>query len=332
MIKPIYRMALATALSATLGFSAVASAQPPERDRTPRKFTFALIGDQQYDAAQEAAFPNLIKDINQANVSFVVHDGDLKSGSSLCSDETFVQRRDQFNTFAAPFVFIFGDNEWTDCHRANNGSFDPIERLAKLREIFTADDFSQGQRKLKLDRQSNNPEYSLYRENVRWVKGGVVFVGFNLPGSNNNLGREAAADAEYAARNAANLVWLKEAFELAKEINSPGVMLIIQANPNFELPATDPDRSGFNDFLAALEVETIAYGKPVVLVHGDSHNFQINKPLFSSKTRRRLENFTRVETFGSPDVHWVRATVDLRNPQVFEFSQMIVKKNLINHK
>jgi hypothetical protein len=243
-----------------------------------------------------------------------------------------LQRRDEFNRFAAPFIFIFGDNEWTDCHRANNGAYDPIERLAKLREVFTTDDRSLGQRTIKLERQSNNPQYSLYRENVRWVRGGVVFVGFNLPGSNNNLGREAAADAEYADRNAANLAWLKEAFELAKELKSPGVMLIIQANPNFELPATDVRRSGFNDFLAALEEETIAYGKPVVLVHGDSHAFQINKPLFGSKSRRRLENFTRVETFGSPDVHWIKATVDPRSPGVFQFDQMIVKKNLIDHK
>jgi hypothetical protein len=331
MIKPLHQLVLTATLLATLGFSSAASAQVKERDLIPRKFDFALIGDQGYNAEQEAKFPNLVKDVNRANVVFTVHDGDLKSGSALCSDETFLQRRDQFNTFAAPFVFIFGDNDWTDCHRANNGPYDPIERLAKLREIFTEDDRSQGQRTIKLDRQSNNPEYSLYRENVRWVKGGVVFVGFNLPGSNNNLGREAAADAEYVARNAANLVWLKEAFELAKEIKSPGVMLIIQANPGFELPATDPNRSGFNDFLAALEAETIAYGKPVVLVHGDSHSFQINKPLFGTKSRRRLENFTRVETFGTDDVHWVRGTVDPKDPNVFLFSPMIVKKNLVDH-
>jgi hypothetical protein len=54
-------------------------------------------------------------------------------------------------------------------------------------------------------------------------------------------------------------------------------MLVIQANPNFDLPAVQ--RTGFNDFVAALEAETLAYGKPVVLVHGDSHYFRIDKPL-----------------------------------------------------
>ena len=54
-------------------------------------------------------------------------------------------------------------------------------------------------------------------------------------------------------------------------------MLVIQANPNFDLPAAQ--RTGFNDFLAALEAETLAFEKPVVLVHGDSHYFRIDKPM-----------------------------------------------------
>lgn len=98
-------------------------------------------------------------------------------------------------------------------------------------------------------------------------------------------------------------------------------------------PLTPPARvtMGYNDFLVALEVETLAFGKPVVLVHGDTHSFQINKPLFGSKSERRIENFTRVETFGSPDVHWLRASVDFKNPNVFNFQQQIVKENLVAH-
>ena len=119
-----------------------------------------------------------------------------------------------------------------------------------------------------------------------------MFVGFNIPGSNNNFGRTPEADAEYVERNAANLAWMRSAFNIAKTANIREIMLIIQANPGFELPPTDPSRTGFNDFLAALEVETLAFGKPVVLVHGDTHSFQINKPLFGSKSKRRIENFT----------------------------------------
>lgn len=42
---------------------------------------------------------------------------------------------------------------------------------------------------------------------------------------------------------------------------------------------------------------TIAFGKPVAYVHGDSHYFRIDKPLLDANGIRAL-NFTRVETFG----------------------------------
>ena len=83
--------------------------------------------------------------------------------------------------------------------------------------------------------------------------------------------------------------------------------------------------------LAVLEQETIAFKKPVVLVHGDSHYFRIDKPLVGAKSGRRIENFTRVETFGNPDVHWVRVTVDPRKPNVFTFRPEIVAENVVQH-
>lgn len=315
-----------------VGLSSTVSAQPWWNGRhTAPQFEFALTGDLPYDSEQEPKFNNVINDINRSRLAFVIHDGDFKSGSTLCSDETFYQRKELFETFEAPLIFVPGDNEWTDCHRANNGSYDPLERLAKLREIFFQGDQSLGKQRLRLTRQSEQEQYSKFRENVRWVYGDVMFLGLNIPGSNNNFGRTSEADAEYFERNAANLAWMRSAFDIAKSANSRGIMLIIQANPGFELLPTDSNRTGFNDFLAALEAETLAFGKPVVLVHGDSHSFQINKPLFGSKSKRRIENFTRVETFGSPDVHWLRASVNFKDPNVFNFQQEIVEENLVDH-
>ena len=40
-----------------------------------------------------------------------------------------------------------------------------------------------------------------------------------------------------------------------------------------------------------------------------------------------FENFTRLETFGSPSVHWVKVTVDPFVPDVFAVHRMIVKGN-----
>jgi hypothetical protein len=54
--------------------------------------------------------------------------------------------------------------------------------------------------------------------------------------------------------------------------------------------------TGYKDFLVALEEEVVAFGKPVVLAHGDTHTFRVDKPMTSSTTGERVENFTRVET------------------------------------
>jgi hypothetical protein len=91
---------------------------------------------------------------------------------------------------------------------------------------------------------------------------------------------------------------------------------------------------GFHDILSKLRDETISFRKPVVLVHGDSHYFMIDKPLLDADGRR-VENFTRVETFGdhtfsahpewdTNDVHWVKALVDPQSRDVFAFRPQVV--------
>lgn len=297
-----------------------AHANPAEKEglNTPR-FAFALIGDMPYNQQQLQIFPDFLRKLDAEKLAFVVHDGDFKNGKSLCDDATFNQRKALFDASAHPFIFVPGDNEWTDCHRANNGAYDPLERLHKLRELLFAGDYSLGQRTMQLTRQSSDSRYAKFRENVMWHYGDVTFAGLNVPGSNNNLGRTPAMDAEYQERNAANLVWLKQIFSAAKQGRSLGVMLVIQANPGFELASTDPQRTGYNDFITALAQETLAYDKPVVLVHGDSHYFRIDKPLIDSNTQQRVARFTRVETFGEADTGWLRVEVDPKDENLFVF-------------
>jgi hypothetical protein len=323
------------------------------------RFDFALIGDMPYDARQEREFANLMKDINAADVAFVVHDGDFwwdgaawteqAGGLPPCSDEIFQDRLRLAQSSRHPFIYVPGDNEWTDCHRAKPRTYDPLERLTKLRQMFFSGDQSLGQHTIRLTRQSEDPQYAMFRENVRWTYGEVLFVTLHVVGSNNNLGRTPAMDAEYAERQAANLAWMRQAFELATRSGNQALMIMAQADPRFEnswpsyvqqrymlegLGFKSPDTrraTGFDDFLAALERETVTFGKPVVYVHGDTHIFRVDKPLFGSTSRRSIENFTRVATFGYPDTHWVRAIVDPKDPQVLSFRQEIVKENLVNH-
>ena len=107
--------------------------RPWEAVSTDLHFEFALIGDVPYDEEQATnSFPNMIEEINGVRLSFVVHDGDIKSGSTPCTDDCFERVRAQFQTERHPFVYLFGDNEWSDCGRAKTNAFDPLERLQKL--------------------------------------------------------------------------------------------------------------------------------------------------------------------------------------------------------
>jgi hypothetical protein len=83
----------------------------------------------------------------------------------------------------------------------------------------------------------------------------------------------------------------------------------------------------FADTKRELARLAIKFPGQVVLVNGDSHFLQINKPL-TDAAGNTIENFTRVQTFGSNQNHWVSATVDARDPQVFSFHQHVVAANV----
>src|SRR5262249_19505369 len=165
------------------------------------------------------------------------------------------------------------------------------------------------------------------------------------------------------ARNAADMAWVQQTFAEAKTRHSAAVMIIGQADPGFDLsdgtraptrnpntlvendflPSTDPAAGGksdvpapdgFHDSLTALRAATIAFAKPVAYVHGDSHYFRVDKPMLDAQGNR-VENFTRVETFGdhqesgTNDVQWLKVLVDPKSRDVFAFEPQIVPANQV---
>ncbi|HEY3549053.1 MAG TPA: metallophosphoesterase, partial [Propionicimonas sp.] len=148
-------------------------------------FAFAVIGDIPYGAAQIADFPRVIQQINaDPAVQLVDHLGDIKSGSSVCSDEYFAQVKAQFDTFVDPLVYTVGDNEWTDCHRANNGSYNPLERLAAIRSVFfPRPGFTLGEHAVHVKSQAALG----FPEDVRYTRADVAFAALHIVGSNNSL-------------------------------------------------------------------------------------------------------------------------------------------------
>jgi hypothetical protein len=282
------------------------------------RFSFAAFGDLPYFAHEERAVTQLLDSLRDANVSFVVHVGDFKFGAAPCSDEVFAERRRLLDASPVPLVFVPGDNEWVDCRSALAGGHDPLERLAQLRQLFHAGDASLGRRTIPLARQSSDPRFPAYRENARWTMGGVVFVSLNVPGSNNNLGRSDAMDAEHAARMAANFEWLDEAVRRAEAPDVRGLAVFAHADPRFRGAA--PRVDGYARYREVLRTRAAWLRKPMLLVHGDGHRYRVDQPLRDRASGQRLANFTRVEVFGAPEVGWVRVDVDPGNPRVFAIS------------
>lgn len=271
---------------------------------------FGVFGDTPYFPFEEAAVRQLIGQMNDQPLAHVVHVGDLKSGSSLCSDPLFAERLEMFGASRHPFIFVPGDNEWTDCHRGSNGSYDPLERLATLRKLFHAGDESLGQRRLRLERQSSQPRFALYRENLRWSASGVMFAAFNVPGSNNNFGRTPQMDQEYQARMAANQAWLTETLNRARRANARALVIFFHADPRFDrwTNETNP-RDGFVGWRRMLRAAAVAFKKPILLVHGDEHRYRLDQPLRDPANGNTYANVTRLEVMGAPETNWVRVTI-----------------------
>ena len=277
-------------------------------------FSFVALGDLPYGPPEKAYGPYraLIERINQVGPDFSVHVGDFKSGSTLCSDEEFANQREHFQRFKGAVVYTPGDNEWTDCHRANNGSFDPLERLAALRQRFYTPGRSLGQQPLAVQNQSSlMPSHGRYIENQRWMHQGVLFATVHIVGSNNNLeSRNLAAAQEFFDRDAANVAWSEAAFEQAGLQQAKAVVLAFQADV---LEAKSfwedfPGGSGFRKIIGETLLPLASrWGKPVLVVHGDSHQFKIDQPFQFNK--KPLPNITRLIVPGATDVRAVKVTV-----------------------
>lgn len=222
------------------------------------------------------------------------------------------------------------DNEWTDCHRIlatvpDSPFGDPLERLADLRRRYASTPMSQGTEPIPVTRQGDvDPAYAAYVENVRWTRGPVVFVGLNVPGSNNGADLPDAPE-----RTAAVVAWIRDGFREARDTGARAIVVAMQADPIFQ-DLSDPSVAGYRDIVRTLQAETEAFTGEVVLVHGDTHQSRVDHPLFDAPDpyacngwecgAQPLTRFTRAITWGSPTLtHWLVMTVDPAAPVLISF-------------
>jgi hypothetical protein len=285
-------------------------------------FGFVALGDLPYGQAAQgyAPYKALIRAINLERPRFSIHVGDFKSGSTLCSDEESKVQLGHFGLFDSALVFTPGDNEWTDCHRANNGGYDPLERLQALRSVFFPAGLSLGKSPLAVKNQSASmPAFANFVENLRWQHQDVVFATVHIVGSNNNFeARDPRAVAEFFEREKANAAWIREAFAAAAQAQAKALVFAMQADVFEAKSLWDdfPANSGFRNSIGETLLPLVAQANiPVLLIHGDSHVFRFDQPFVLNK--KPLPQLTRLEVPGAGDVRAVQVTVDTRQRNPF---------------
>ena len=353
-----------TAALLAAGCMAAGPVAADDRDRddfeSTQALTVAVFGDWPYNQNLLDNAALLINSVNaDQDVSLVIHVGDIHSGSMPCTSAGILPPIAtsnpgwnqsiyfQFQQFKDPLVYTPGDNEWTDCHKAKELSAgDPLKELASVRSLFFArPGYTLGLHEKHVHSQAKEfdpafPDDAQFVENVRWEDSRVVFVTLNVPGSDNDtlpwtgdFANSSAQDREVAQRNDANMRWLQAAFEEAEARHARAVVIALQADM-WDPAALAPGGDGldaYRPFVQQLADLSVAFGRPVLLLNGDSHLFEVDHPLADPGSAtgmihgtQAVPNLTRITVQGSTNKpgEWLRLTIDPRKPQVFTWTNV----------
>ena len=331
------------------------------------RFQFVAIGDTAYNLPKdEETYAALITRINQAKPVFTIHIGD-SWGAEPCTEANHNKVLGVFAKYDHPVVYTPGDNEWTDCRKAevleayhryeagkatpedlgrllplrsfeagwrSAGYDDPLASLATIRRLFFGKAESLGARTMPLTRQTDITPTAPTPENVRWSRGGVMFATLSVPGSANGVTfNDDARLKEATARIRADIDWVRATFAEARARDAPAVVLALQAAMFDEVRGGDftgkAVRGGtFGPYywiVFAIRDEAARYGKPVLLIHGDDHQFIVDRPFVVSQGESKpplYSNITRLQVYGAPELKAVQVSVDTEVPWVFSFQPL----------
>jgi hypothetical protein len=268
---------------------------------------FFAMGDAPYSEGELLQLEGLLADAGEAGSDFIVHVGDIKSASSVCTDAYTARIANLFRGVPVPVAYTPGDNEWTDCWRAGG---DPLLRLAALRRSFYGDPSV-----LRLAELGAVHPQAAYPENYYFLRKGVLFAAVHHVGSGNGVARkDAAAEAEWKARMTANRALLEQAVEAARTSRAGALVVFFQADPLLEEPGKG---RGFDTLRRDLGWLLRAFAGPILVIHGDGHRYRLDQPLADPATGRPESRLTRLEVPGSPVAAGVWVIYDPKAPEPF---------------
>jgi hypothetical protein len=214
------------------------------------------------------------------------------------------------------------------------GYDDVLARLDDIRRIFFARPQSLGQNPIELIRQADVSEFREVPENAKWTRAGVQFATVHVAGSQDNFFvHDPAMATEAARRNRAAIAWIRSAFADAAAADAKAVVIAMHAqlflagrgDEEFGRPVRGGAESPFYWVARAIRDLGSAFGHPVLLIHGDFHEFIVDRPFLvmtGEVTPPKHDNITRLQVYGAPEIRAVRISVDTEAPWVFGFTPL----------
>ena len=272
---------------------------------------FVAFGDMPYTPDQVTMMKKLAHDPALEGSAFTIFYGDTKSGGARCTLKTLKLGKALMDGMLdVPVFFTPGDNDWTDCDRKGDDEYKVLDEL--LMPLYFSDDA------LPENRFETAKAWDVTRqdgqiENARWTAGGVTFATFHIIATGNGraelkIGDPATMLDRVDARDAHNLAWLEETFAAAA--GAEALTLVMHTDPTVvpdSLPVCDKtqrtDCDPYKPFLDTLRDKATAFGKPVLLIHGDTSPYCVEDTYLGVPNMRRL-NATGDYAPGVTRVHY----------------------------
>lgn len=318
LIRILPSILVSSALSLTIA-SVSAGAQAEQQ--------YVFLGDMPYSDRQRTRLAEKVgPKILERRFPFVVHVGDIKAGGKPCVNAEFKKYRANINGLwqagelrktVPPVFYTPGDNDWTDCDRKPKSSTSKSEigQLKFLRKLFFDKVPENVPRDWQYERQDDFPE------NAMWRHGGIQFVTLHMVGTNNGRQKikkdkpKEKALKLVEARDRANAAWLSAAFTKAVDQAARAVIVATHADVTKEdkkspCTKTNPQAcDGHANFRMQLVELAGAFKKPVLLVHGSTHPYCLDRS-FGGDAAPQLWRLNTIGDYKNPgDDHKVDATV-----------------------
>jgi predicted phosphodiesterase len=246
---------------------------------------FSAIGDVPYTLDDASALEtNIIKHNKKDSTSFVIHLGDIKSGSTPCEEAIYINVANILKKFSAPVYIIPGDNEYNDCKH-------PKEAFAFWNRYFFHfhENWSEN---------ANIQYQPAQKENFAWREGHILFVGLNL------LGGRIHDSNEWQERLNANAKWIEQSL---KNNDKSIEAMVIFGHANLQLK---PEK--YKIFTKKFRAIAALFDKPILYLHGDGHVWIKDRPW-------KEQNILRVQVDAGAEILQVTVNPDLPDP--FRFTR-----------